>query len=177
MRESKGDFRRVERRLIERGVRFVELRFGAARGRFGLNWDSHEDVRTNYYITVRRIDKPVAGLPIDLKARGLLDETIVVWTTEFGRLPCDQGGRRGRDHNANAFTCRLAGGRIKRGDSYGSSDPWSFRVAEKRVTLGDLHSTILHLLGVNADRPAYPSEGSGDGFAEAPGKVIRELFA
>jgi hypothetical protein len=167
----------IARRLIERGARFVELRFGAASGRGGINWDSHEDIRTKYSITARRVDKPVAGLLIDLKALGLLDDTIVVWTTEFGRTPCDQRGERGRDHNANAFTCWLAGGGIKGGLSYGSSDPWSFGVAEDPVTFGDLHATILHLLGLNADRRSYPREAAEGRIVEAPGKVIRELFA
>jgi hypothetical protein len=167
----------ITRRLIERGARFVELRFGAASGRGGINWDSHEDIRTNYSITARRVDKPVAGLLIDLKALGLLDDTIVVWTTEFGRTPCDRRGERGRDHNANAFTCWLAGGGIKGGYSYGSSDPWSFRVVENPVTFGDLHATILHLLGLDADRLSYPRGGAEGRIVEAPGRVIQELFA
>ena len=136
------------RRLLERGVRFVQVWSGADNGFPRRNWDSHENLAKDHGELGAGLDKPVAGLLKDLKARGLLDDTIVYWTTEFGRMPCSQGSK-GRDHNPFGFTSWLAGGGFKGGVSYGATDEWSYKAVDNPVYCYDLHATVLHLLGID----------------------------
>src|SRR5437879_4481233 len=132
------------RRLLERGVRFIQVWSGADNGFPRRNWDSHEDLARDHLDMGRSMDKPAAGLLKDLKARGLLDDTVVIWTTEFGRMPCSQGSK-GRDHNPFTFTSWVAGGGFKGGASYGASDEWSYKAVVDPTYCYDLHATVLHL--------------------------------
>jgi uncharacterized protein (DUF1501 family) len=162
--------------LLERGVRFVQLWSGADNGIPRRNWDSHENIRKDHGEMGTSMDKPTAGLIKDLKQRGLLDDTIIIWTTEFGRMPCTEGGA-GRDHNPFAFTSWLAGGGIKGGISYGASDEWSYRVAEKPTPCYDVHATILHLLGIDHEKLIFRHNGIDRRLTDVYGKVIPQLLA
>jgi hypothetical protein len=166
----------VARRLLERGVRFVQVWSGADNGFPRRNWDSHEDLERDHAIMGRSMDQPVAALIRDLKARGLLDDTIVYWTTEFGRMPCSQGGK-GRDHNPSAFTSWLAGGGVKGGVTYGASDEWSYRIAENPTYGYDVHATVLHLLGIDHERLTVRHDGIDRRLTDVHGRVIREILA
>ena len=141
-----------------RGTRFVQIWSGADNGFPRRNWDSHEDIARDHGDMGRSLDRPAAALIKDLKARGLLEDTIVLWTTEFGRMPCAQGGK-GRDHNPFTFTNWLAGGGIKGGVTSGASDEWSFRAAEKTTYCYDVHATILHLLGIDDKKLVFRHNG------------------
>jgi hypothetical protein len=163
------------RRLLERGVRFVQIWSGADNGFPRRNWDSHEDLARDHGMLGAELDKPAAALLKDLKARGLLDDTIVIWTTEFGRMPCSQGGK-GRDHNPAAFTSWMAGGGIKGGASYGESDEWSFRAAINPTYCYDQHATVLHLLGIDHKRLAFRHNGIDRRLTDVHGRVIREII-
>src|SRR5438046_9737018 len=135
----------LARRLVERGVRFVELtcpNLGHDR------WDQHRDLEKGHADNALAVDQPIAGLLQDLEQRGLLDETLVVWSGEFGRTPFAQGSN-GRDHNPFGFTLWLAGGGVRGGLAYGETDEWGYKVVEGRVEIHDLHATMLHLLGVD----------------------------
>ena len=176
---STEDFGRnclIARRLLERGVRFVQLWSGADNGFPRRNWDSHEDVERDHGHMGRSMDKPAAALLKDLKARGLLDDTIVLWTTEFGRMPCSQGGK-GRDHNPFTFSSWVAGGGFKGGVSYGASDEWSYKAAEDPTYCYDLHATILHLLGVDHTKLTFRHNGIDRRLTDVHGQVIEELLA
>jgi len=165
----------IARRLLERGVRFVQVWSGADNGFPRRNWDSHEDIRRDHGDMGASMDRPAAALLKDLKARGLLDDTVVIWTTEFGRMPCSQGAL-GRDRNPFAFTSWLAGGGIKGGVTYGASDEWSFRAAE-HVTYGyDLHATVLHLLGIDHERLTFRHNGSDRRLTDVHGRVLRDIL-
>jgi hypothetical protein len=166
----------IARRLLERGVRFVQVWSGADNGFPRRNWDSHEDLARDHGDMAASMDKPAAALLKDLKARGLLDDTIVLWTTEFGRMPCSQGSK-GRDHNPDAFTNWLAGGGIKLGVSYGESDEWSFRVARNPTYCYDVHATILYLLGIDHERLTFRHNGIDRRLTDVHGHVIREILA
>ncbi len=166
----------VARRLLERGVRFVQVWSGADNGFPRRNWDSHEDLARDHGDMGRGMDKPVAALIKDLKARGLLDDTIVYWTTEFGRMPCSQGGK-GRDHNPDTFTNWLAGGGVKGGVTHGASDEWSFRAAENPTFGYDVHATILHLLGIDHARLTVRHDGIDRRLTDVHGRVIQEILA
>ena len=177
--EPTKDFGRnclIARRLLERGVRFVQLWSGADNGFPRRNWDSHEDVARDHGEMGRSMDQPAAALIKDLKARGMLDDTIVIWTTEFGRMPCSQGGK-GRDHNPFTFTSWLAGGGIKGGTSYGASDRWSYKAEVNPVYCYDLHATVLHLLGIDHERLTFRHNGIDRRLTDVHGHVIRELLA
>jgi hypothetical protein len=164
------------RRLIERGVRFVQVWSGADNGFPRRNWDSHEDLARDHLEMARGMDQPAAALIKDLKARGLLEDTIVIWTTEFGRMPCSQGGK-GRDHNPFAFTSWVAGGGFKGGISYGASDDWSYK-AEKDITYCyDLHATVLHLLGINHEKLTFRHNGIDRRLTDVHGEVIADILA
>ncbi|MBY0395451.1 MAG: DUF1501 domain-containing protein [Thermoleophilia bacterium] len=164
----------VARRLLERGVRFVQVWSGADNGFPRRNWDSHEDLARDHGVMARSMDRPAAALIRDLKARGLLDDTVVYWTTEFGRMPCSQGGK-GRDHNPFTFTSWLAGGGVRGGVSHGESDAWSYRAADG-VTYGyDVHATILHLLGIDHTRLTYRHNGIDRRLTDVHGRVLREI--
>jgi len=166
----------VARRMLEEGVRFVQIWSGADNGHPRRNWDSHENVERDHGILGTSIDKPIAGLIKDLKQRGLLDDTIILWTTEFGRMPCSQGSL-GRDHNPFGFTNWLAGGGIKGGVSYGATDEWSYKAVENPAYCYDIHATILHLLGIDHERLTYRHNGIDRRLTDVHGKVIQEIMA
>lgn len=166
----------IARRLLERGVRFVQVWSGADNGHPRRNWDSHEDLARDHAIMGKSMDQPAAALLIDLKQRGLLDDTIVIWTTEFGRMPCSQGGA-GRDHNPFAFTSWLAGGGIKGGVSYGESDAWSYKAAVNPTYCYDVHATVLHLLGIDHTQLTVRHNGIDRRLTDVHGHVIHEIIA
>ena len=163
----------MARRLVERGVRFVELIDTGASN----NWDAHGDMSTHGPLA-KNIDQPIAALLQDLKARGLWDDTLVVWTTEFGRTPFNTGkDAKGREHHAEAFTSWLAGGGVKAGFSYGETDDYGCTVASKEVHIHDFHATILHLLGLNHERLTYRHAGRDFRLTDIAGEVIDEVLA
>lgn len=166
----------VARRMLERGVRFVQVWSGADNGFPRRNWDSHENIARDHGSMAAGMDRPAAALIKDLKARGLLEDTIVYWTTEFGRMPCSQGGK-GRDHNPFAFTTWFAGGGFKGGASYGTSDEWSYKVAENPAYCYDVHATVLHLLGIDHKKLTYRHNGIDRRLTDVHGSVIPELIA
>jgi hypothetical protein len=166
----------ITRRLLERGVRFVQVWSGADNGFPRRNWDSHEDLARDHGTMARSMDQPAAALLKDLKARGMLDDTIVIWTTEFGRMPCSQGGK-GRDHNPFTFTSWLAGGGVRGGTSYGQSDRWSYKAEVNPVYCYDLHATVLHLLGIDHEKLTFRHNGIDRRLTDVHGHVIRELLA
>ena len=157
-------------------MRFVQVWSGADNGFPRRNWDSHEDIARDHGDMGRSMDRPAAALIKDLKARGLLDDTIVIWTTEFGRMPCSQGGK-GRDHNPFTFTTWLAGGGIKGGVTYGASDEWSYKAVENPTYCYDLHATVLHLLGIDHTRLTFRHNGIDRRLTDVHGHVIREILA
>ncbi len=161
----------LARRLVERGVRFVQLYSGDVNG-----WDAHDDVEKNHAAMCARTDRPVAGLLTDLKKRGLLDSTLVIWGGEFGRMPMSEQGR-GRDHNPHGFCVWLAGGGVKGGTVHGATDAVGLRAAVDKVHVHDLHATILHLLGLDHTRLTYPVNGRDDRLTETSGRVVKEILA
>lgn len=167
----------LARRLVERGVRFIELlsprREGADR------WDQHASLKSGHTANARATDKPIAGLLRDLKSRGLLEDTLVVWGGEFGRSPTAQGSgdRMGRDHHPYAFTMWMAGAGMRPGLIHGSTDEYGYYVAEGRVHVHDLHATILHLLGLEHTRLTFPFGGRQMRLTDVHGRVARELLA
>jgi hypothetical protein len=165
----------VARRLLERGVRFVQLWSGADNGFPRRNWDSHEDLARDHLDMARGMDQPAAALLQDLKARGLLDDTLVLWTTEFGRMPCSQGGK-GRDHNPFGFTNWLAGGGIRGGVSWGATDEWSYKAVDQPTYCYDIHATMLHLLGIDHTRLTYRHNGIDRRLTDVHGEVIRGIL-
>jgi hypothetical protein len=165
----------VARRLLERGVRFVQVWSGADNGFPRRNWDSHEDIAKDHGDMGLSMDRPAAALIQDLRARGMLDDTIVIWTTEFGRMPCAQG--KGRDHNPFAFTSWLAGGGVRGGATYGESDEWSYKAAANPCYCYDLHATVLHLLGIDHERLTFRHNGIDRRLTDVHGRVIHELLA
>lgn len=165
----------VARRLLERGVRFVQVWSGADNGFPRRNWDSHEDLAKDHLEMATGMDKPAAALLKDLKSRGLLDDTIVLWTTEFGRMPCGQGAK-GRDHNPFCFTNWLAGGGIQGGISYGESDEWSYKPATAPVYCYDIHATILHLLGIDHEKLTFRHNGIDRRLTDVHGEVLSDLI-
>ena len=164
----------VARRLLERGVRFLQLWSGADNGFPRRNWDSHENLAKDHWEMAVAIDKPIAGLLQDLTARGLLDDTLVHWTTEFGRMPCSQGSK-GRDHNPFGYTNWLAGGGIRGGVTYGATDDWSYKAVDKPVHGYDVHATMLHLLGIDHTRLVYRHNGIDRRLTDVHGSLIREI--
>ena len=166
------------RRLVERGVRFVQVYAGTNGGAAvsDVPWDAHADIRANHRTAARSVDQPVAALLEDLKSRGLLDTTLVVWGGEFGRTS-DSQGDKGRDHNPNAFTIWMAGGGIKGGVHYGSSDEFGYKAVEDRVSVHDLHATILHLLGLDHERLTYRFNGRDYRLTDVAGSVIHPILA
>lgn len=166
----------VARRLLERGVRFVQVWSGADNGFPRRNWDSHEDLKKDHGMMGKSMDKPSAALIHDLRERGLLEDTVVYWTTEFGRMPCSQGNK-GRDHNPFTFTSWLAGGGIQGGTVYGASDEWSYKAADKPIYCYDLHATVLHLLGIDHTRLTYRHNGIDRRLTDVHGHVIEDVLA
>jgi Protein of unknown function (DUF1501) len=168
----------LARRLLERGVRFVTLFNGAfAMGEGALNWDGHRQIKSDYDRHGPILDTPAAALMKDLKARGLLDDTLVLWTTEFGRMPTYQKGANGRDHNPKGFTAWMAGAGVKRGFSFGATDEFGHKAAEDVVDVHDFHATVLHLLGLNHEKLTFYHNGAQRRLTDVHGKVIREVLA
>ena len=161
----------IARRLAERGVRFIELIDSGANN----NWDSHADMAEHAKLA-KRIDQPIAGLLKDLKRRGLLDDTLVVWTSEFGRTP-GIDGPKGRGHHPHVYSSWLAGGGVKGGIVYGESDEIGARVGRNRVHLHDFHATILHLLGLDHERLTYRHAGRDFRLTDVYGEVVRGILA
>jgi hypothetical protein len=162
----------LARRLVERGVRFVQIYLS------GQPWDTHSKNAENLKNLCAMTDQPSAGLVLDLKRRGLLDSTIVMWTGEFGRLPISQGPD-GRDHNRHAFSLWLAGGGFKKGYVHGATDPFGYKSIENVVRVPDLHATLLHTLGLDHERLTFPHEGRDDGLTDVPvtnAEVVGELL-
>jgi hypothetical protein len=161
----------VARRLAERGVRFIELVDGSSSN----NWDQHGDM-ADHAKHAKQIDQPIAGLLQDLKRRGMLDDTLVVWTTEFGRTP-GIDGEKGRGHHSACFSSWLAGGGVRGGLAYGSTDDVGAIVAEDRVHVHDFHATILHLLGLDHTRLTYRHAGRDFRLTDVHGEVVRDILA
>jgi len=168
----------LARRLLERGVRFVQLFNGAyAMGEGVGNWDGHKTIKTQYDIHGPILDQAAAALLRDLKQRGLLEDTLVVFTTEFGRMPTFQKGASGRDHNPKGFTVWLAGAGVKKGYSHGATDEFGHKAVEKVATIYDLHATMLHLLGLDHERLSYYHNGIERRLTDVHGHVIREILS
>jgi Protein of unknown function (DUF1501) len=168
----------VARRLLERGVRFVQIWSGCDNGFPRRNWDSHEDIARDHGPMALGMARATAALILDLKQRGLLDDTLIHWTTEFGRMPCAQGGK-GRDHNPFGFTNWLAGGGIRGGTTFGPSDEWGYKPADRDrpTTCHDVHATMLHLLGIDHERLTLRHNGINRRLTDVSGNVIREILA
>ena len=164
----------MARRLVERGVRFVQLYSGG--GNFQPSWDAHWDLKRNHEMHCTEIDKPITALITDLKARGLWDDVLLVFHTEFGRLPIAQR-LDGRDHSPYGFSVWLAGGAVKGGTIVGATDEFGLRVAERPISVNDLHATILHLLGLDHLRLTYPHNGRNMRLTDVSGEVIKEILA
>jgi hypothetical protein len=164
----------VARRLIERGVRFVQVWSGAG-GPTG-NWDNHSSIVKELPPMAAAIDKPTAALLKDLKSRGLLEDTLVLWNTEFGRMPFSQGGD-GRDHNGGTFVGWMAGAGVKGGVAYGESDQWSWKAANNSATNYDFHATVLHLLGIDHEKLTFRHSGANRRLTDVHGDVIREVLS
>jgi hypothetical protein len=158
----------LARRFSEAGVRFVQCTHGY--------WDSHSNLQKEHTQLAAQVDRPIAGLLKDLKSRGLLNETLVMWGGEFGRTPTAQGSD-GRDHNPHAFTYWLAGGGVRPGFSFGASDDYGYYAADNKVHVHDLHATLLHLLGLDHERLTYRYGGRDFRLTDVEGKVVREILA
>ena len=162
----------LARRLVERGVRFIEV---TCPNTGNDRWDQHGNLRGGHEANARAVDQPTAGLLRDLKSRGLLEDTLVVWGGEFGRTPFAQGGD-GRDHNPQGFTMWLAGGGVRGGSRVGATDAFGYRVAERKLEIHDLHATMLHLLGIDHERLTYRFSGRDIRLTDVAGHVIREIL-
>ena len=168
----------LARRLLEKGVRFVQLFHGGAFGQPRINWDGHENIVENHTKQAASMDKPVAGLLKDLKAREMLKDTLVLWTTEFGRTPITEGvGAKGRDHHPHGFTIWMAGAGVKPGLHYGATDEVGYFASQNPVKVYDFHATVLHLLGLDHERLTYYHNGIQRRLTDVHGEVVRELLA
>jgi len=173
--KNTGDFAKrciLGRRMLERGVRFVQIWSGA--GGPSKNWDNHANIDTELPYMTRQVDKPVAGLIKDLKSRGMLEDTLVIWTTEFGRMPFSQG-QAGRDHNGGTFVTWLAGGGVQGGATYGQSDQWGWK-SETGTNTHDMHATILNLLGIDHEQLTVRHNGVDRRLTDVHGHVIRDIL-
>jgi hypothetical protein len=162
----------LARRCVEAGVRFVQVNYSYPRN----YWDAHGDLRNNHTSNAAKVDRPVAALLADLKSRGLLETTLVVFATEFGRTPAAQGND-GRDHHPHAFSIWMAGGGVKGGMAYGLTDEFGYYVAENKVTMPDFHATILHLLGLDHERLTFRHAGRDYRLTDVHGRVIDAILA
>ena len=169
----------LARRLLEKGVRVVQLFNGSdpSGGNGITNWDSHANIKDTHAMQAEIMDQPTAALIHDLKRRGKLDDTLIVWCTEFGRMPFLQGNGTGRDHNPDAFTCFLAGAGVKKGHSYGESDEFGFKAAVNPTTVYDFNATILHLMGLDHERLSYYHNGLERRLTNVHGHVIHDVLA
>ena len=159
----------LARRLAEAGVRYIQVSTGNV-------WDQHSNLKTGHERNCLEVDRPIAGLLADLKQRGLLDDTLVVWSGEFGRTPIVQGAN-GRDHNPQGFCAWMAGGGVKGGLAYGNTDEYGYYATENRVHMHDLHATILHLLGLNHERLTYRYAGRDFRLTDVYGQVVHDVIA
>jgi uncharacterized protein (DUF1501 family) len=163
----------LARRMVERGVRFVELTCPKVSGD---RWDQHGNLKAGHENNARAVDQPIAALIRDLRDRGLLDSTLVVWSGEFGRTPFAQG-KDGRDHNPQGFSMWLAGGGVRGGITVGATDDFGYRVVEKRFMIHDLHATILHLLGIDHTKLTYRFSGRDMRLTDVYGRLIDDVLA
>jgi hypothetical protein len=162
----------LARRLVERGVRFVQVYSGGTR----LNWDAHQDLADNHRRFCAETDQPIAALLTDLKQRGLLDSTLVIWGAEFGRMPVSQDGN-GRDHNPHGFLMWLAGGGVRGGVRYGQTDELGYKPVDKPVSVHDFHATVLHLLGLDHTRLTYEHNGRRFRLTDVSGRMVKDILA
>jgi Protein of unknown function (DUF1501) len=158
----------LARRLVERGVRFVQCSHS-------YKWDQHSDLKRGHEQNAREVDQPIAALLSDLKQRGLLEETLVLWGTEFGRTPVSEGNN-GRDHNPYGFTVWMAGGGVKGGIAYGATDEFGYYAVQNRVSMYDLHATLLHLLGIDHTQLTYRYNGRDFRLTDVHGEVVRDIL-
>jgi hypothetical protein len=163
----------IARRLVERGVRFVQVYSGG--GNFDENWDAHYGLAKNHRLHCAETDRPIAGLILDLKRRGLLEETLVLWGGEFGRMPVSQS-KIGRDHNPHGFTCWMAGGGVKSGVAVGQTDDFGYKAVEEKVHVNDWHATILHLLGLDHKALTFLHAGRQKRLTDVGGRVITAVL-
>ncbi|MCB1225947.1 MAG: DUF1501 domain-containing protein, partial [Verrucomicrobiales bacterium] len=168
----------LARRLIEKGVRVVQLFNGSdpSGGNGITNWDSHSNILETHAMQAEIMDQPTAALITDMKRRGLLEDTLIVWCTEFGRMPFLQGNGTGRDHNPDAFTCFFAGAGVKKGFSYGESDEFGFKTAHNGVEVYDFNATILHLMGLDHERLSFYHNGLERRLTSVHGHVIKDVL-
>jgi hypothetical protein len=169
----------LARRLIEKGVRVVQLFNGSdpSGGNGITNWDSHSNILKTHAMQAEIMDQPTAALINDMKRRGLLEDTLIVWCTEFGRMPFLQGNGTGRDHNPGAFTCFLAGAGVRKGFSYGQSDEFGFEAISDRTSVFDFNATILHLLGIDHERLTFYHNGLERRLTNVHGHVVKDVLS
>jgi len=163
----------LARRFAERGVRFVQVTHSDP----FVQWDQHSDLTKGHSKNAREVDRPIAGLLTDLKARGLLKDTLVLWGGEFGRTPTVEGSTDGRDHNPEGFTVWLAGGGVKPGFRYGATDDYGWFAEKDKVHVHDLHATLLHLLGLDHERLTFKHAGRDFRLTDVAGRVVKEVIA
>ncbi|MBY0456179.1 MAG: DUF1501 domain-containing protein, partial [Gemmataceae bacterium] len=161
----------LTRRLLERGVRFVSVYSGG--GPLVTQWDAHDDVNANHEKMCGHVDRPIAALLKDLKQRGMLADTLVVWCSEFGRTPNSQGGK-GRDHNPLGYTMWLAGGGAKGGTVVGETDEFGLHALRDRVSVNDFHATLLHLLGLDHEKLTFRHSGRDERLTDVAGEVVEK---
>lgn len=168
----------LARRLIEKGVRVVQLFNGSdpSGGNGITNWDSHANIAKTHAMQAEIMDQPTAALIADMKQRGLLDQTLIVWATEFGRMPFLQANGTGRDHNPDAFTCFLTGAGVKQGFSYGESDEFGFKAAVDKTTVYDFNATLLHLMGLDHERLTFYHNGLERRLTNVHGRIVKEVL-
>ena len=164
----------MARRLVERGVRFVQLYHGGLGLQNIDTWDAHENVQENHSRHGKEVDLPISGLLTDLKARGLLDSTLVIWQGEFGRMPISQRGM-GRDHNPGAMSIWMAGAGINGGQTIGSSDEFGYKAEEQPISVHDFHATVLHLLGMDHTKLTYRFNGRDMRLTDVYGELIPQI--
>lgn len=165
----------MARRLVEHGVRFVQIYSGGMENE--RSWDGHQNIAANHGGFADETDQPIGALLADLKQRGLLDSTLVIWGGEFGRLPIVQKGGTGRDHNPHAFTFWMAGGGVKGGTAYGATDELGHKAIENKVSVNDIHATVLHLLGLDHKRLTFRLNGRDFRLTDVAGRVVKEIIA
>ena len=164
----------LARRLVERGTRFVQVWSGPQGAT--QNWDNHGSITKELPPIAASVDKPIAGLIRDLKARGLFEDTLLIWTTEFGRTPFAQG-KDGRDHNGGTFVTWLAGAGIKPGVAHGQSDDWGYQAEAGKTYCYDFHATVLHLLGIDHTKLTFRQNGIDRRLTDVHGHLVREILA
>ena len=162
----------MARRFAERGVRFIQVTHSDS----NVQWDQHSDLKNGHEKNAREVDRPIAGQLADLKQRGLLDETLVMWSGEFGRTPTAQG-KDGRDHNPEGFTVWMAGGGVKGGFRYGATDEYGYYAVEDKMHVHDLHATLLHILGLDHEQLTYRYAGRDFRLTDVSGNVAHEILA